>query len=148
MEDLYEELVKNSPELKSIETAIEMLTDNRNDSTKNFNFYNDKNEGYFIQGKEKLNSIKDTLLKEKIKDMLEASNIAYRSKTTAHTKFIENINTKMTSLEDLHCFLKIKTTLAVMEKYQTNNLPSTKPLETYLKKIDNLTNKMDSLGKK
>lgn len=35
-----------------------------------------------------------------------------------------------------------------MEKYQTNNLPSTKLLEIYLKQIDTLTNKADSLMKK
>jgi hypothetical protein len=148
VEDLYEELVKNTTELQNIEAGIDAVSNNRNDSTKNFNFYNDKNEGYYLQANQKINEIKDSLLKEKVKELLATSGSKYKNKVEAHKKFIENINTKMISLADLHTFLKIKTTMAVMEKYQTDNMPSTKPIEAYLKQIDNVANKVDGFIKK
>jgi hypothetical protein len=148
VEDLYEELVKNTPDLKNLETQIEAVMDNRNDSSKNFNFYNDKNTGYYEQANQKTNEIKDSSLKEKVRALITASNSKYQNKIDSYSKLLESINAKTLTLEDLHTFLKIKTTMAVMEKYQADNLPSAKPIEANLKQIDNVVEKLDGFIKK
>jgi hypothetical protein len=48
----------------------------------------------------------------------------------------------------LHTYLKIKRTLPIMEKYQTDNLPSIKPIDAYGRQVDATLKLIDTLAKK
>jgi hypothetical protein len=58
---------------------------------------------------------------------------------------LKEIDTTNKALNDLHVAMKIILTLPLIEKYQKENLPSTKPMEGYLKEMNKALKSMDSL---
>jgi hypothetical protein len=148
VEDLYNELVKKTPELKILESQIDNLNNGRNDSAEIFNTYNGKNTLYYNETNQMGGLIKDSSIKQKIKELIANSKTRYDAKIDGHAKLLDDIDTKFLTLYDLHTFLKIKRTLPIMEKYQNDNLPSIKPINTYGKQVDATLKLMDTLVKK
>ena len=72
----------------------------------------------------------------------------YNSSTSRHNDLLKSIETKNMTLSDLHIILKIAWTLPVIEKFQRDNLPSTKSLDGYLKQLDGTIKYADTLSKK
>ena len=148
VEELYKELVEKNAALSSLEHNIEKIKDNSTDSAEAFNGFDAKNNAYYSAANTHLNAIKDSVLKERIKLLLNNSTSRYKNKITAHNNLIAAINTKDITLDDLHIVLKLTQTLAMIEQYQNNDLPSTKSLENISKAYDKLIATTDSLGKK
>jgi hypothetical protein len=148
LDGLYNELVEKTPELKTLENQIDNLNRSRNDSTEIFNTYNGMNALYYSYANHTMGLIKDSSIKEKIKELIANSHTKYDDKISEHTKLINAIDTKFLTLGDLHTFLKIKITLPIMEKYQKDNLPNIKPIETYEKQVDGALRLIDTLCKK
>jgi hypothetical protein len=148
VEDLYNELVEKTPELKTLENQIDNLNSGRNDSAEVFNTYNVKNTLYYSQANQAVGLIKDSSIKEKIKELIANSNKKFAAKIDEHTKLLDAIDTKLLTLGDLHTFLKIKRTLPIMEKYQNDNLPTLKPIDAYVKQVDATLKLIDTLVKK
>jgi hypothetical protein len=67
VEELYDEKVRSSPALKAIEELIERLNKSKNDSLEVFNDFKTKNQQYYGFANSHLNSIKDSVLKKKLK---------------------------------------------------------------------------------
>ena len=61
---------------------------------------------------------------------------------------LENNNMRLVQISDLHIALKIFKTLPLIEQYQKNELPKTKPLEGYKESQKTVLNTLDSLTKK
>jgi hypothetical protein len=148
LEELYNELAEKTPELKNLENQIDNLNSGRNDATEIFYTYNGKNTLYYSEANQILGRMKDSSIKEKIKDLITSSNTKYDTKISGHTKLLTAIDSKFSTLEDLHAYLKIKRTLPIMEKYQNDNLPSIKPMDDYGKQIDVALRLIDTLVKK
>lgn len=148
LEDLYDELVEKTPELKTLENQIDNLNNNRTESTEIFNTYKGKNALYYNDANQTVGLIKDSSIKEKIKELIANSKTKYDTKISEHTKLLQAIDTKFLTLADLHTFLKIKRTLPIMEKYQNDNLPSIKPIDSYGKHVDDVLKLIDTLIKK
>jgi len=136
IESLYKELVDKNPELKDLETRLDALAANKSDSTEQFNEYNGKNYSYYNSADNHLKQINDSTLRKKMKTLISSSLTKYNSKIYRHTELLKSIDKKTMTLDDLHEMLMITTTLPLIEKYQNNNLPTTKSINGYLKQLD------------
>lgn len=136
MESLYKELAEKTPELKELESKLEVLSAGKSDSTELFDRYNGKNHSYYSSADSHLKQISDTILRKKMKSLITSSLTRYNSKIVRHSELLKSIDKKTMTLNDLHNILIITTTLPLIEKYQNDNLPATKSLTGYSKQLD------------
>ncbi len=148
VESLYKELADKTPELNELEKQIDNLADTRNDSTKSFNIYNGKNKSYYQSAINHVEQMKDTVLKDKIKLLIQNSLTKYNKTVSKHNDILKSIDCKSLSLNDLHTILKITRTLLLIDKYQQDAIPATKSLEGYSKQLDKTIKFADTLTKK
>ncbi len=148
LEDLYNELVEKTPELKNLENQIDHLNSSRIDFAEIFNNYNSKYTMYYSEANQAMGLVKDSAIKEKIKELIASSKKKYDAKVEEHTQLLDAIDAKFLSLNDLHTFLKIKRTMPIIEKYQSDHLPSIKPIDAYGQQVDATLKLIDSLVNK
>ena len=148
IESLYKELADKTPELNELENQINNLTDSRDDSTKLFTVYDGKNKSYYQSAINHVEQINDTLLKDKIKLLIENSMTNYNKTVSKHNDLLKSIDSKNLSLNDLHLILKITKTLPLIDKYQKDALPSTNSLKGYSNQLDKTIKLADTLTKK
>jgi len=131
-----------------LETQIENLAESKSDSAASFNHYNNKNNSYYQAAGNHLAQVKDTVLKQKIKQLIESSASRYNRSVTKHNGLLQSIDMKYATLTDLHIILKITRTLPLIEKYQEDAFPSTASLERYWRQLDKAVKYADTLSKK
>jgi hypothetical protein len=148
VDDLYNELLEKNAALAALEHDIENIKDDSKDSAETFKAFDNKNNSYYNSATSHLESIKDTILKERIKLLVTNSLSKYKAKTAAYNNLLAAIATKDISLDDLHIILKLTQTLVMIGQYQSNDLPSTKPLENTSKAYDKIMTTTDALSKK
>ncbi len=148
VESLYNELSEKTPELSALKTQIENLAGSKSDSAESFNNYNNKNKSYYQSANNHLAQLHDTLLKEKIKQLIENSASRYNRSTAKHNELLKSIDRKLVTLNDLHTILKITRTLPLIEQYQRDAFPSTAALEGYTRQLDKTVRYADTLTKK
>ncbi|WP_157489928.1 hypothetical protein [Flavobacterium sp. CF136] len=130
-EELYQELVSKNTELKNLETDLENF--NAHDTLNIFYNYDGKSEDYYQTANNKANSIKDSILKNKIIVLLKMSNEKYAEKTAGLNQLVKTIHQKKSDINDYHNALKIVLTLPIIKKYQDENLPKKSPFEKVIK---------------
>jgi hypothetical protein len=145
VEELYKELLDKNKSLSELEEGIEKLKDNSRDSAEDFNTFDSRNTSYYNSTGTHIGMIKDSVLKDKIKQLIDNSLARYKSSTAAHNTLLSTINSKNLKLDDLHTVLKLTQTLAMIEKYQTGELPAVKGLEVINKAYEKTILKTDSL---
>jgi hypothetical protein len=145
---LYEELKDKSPELKDIETKIENLSKSEDDSTGLFDKYNGKNKSYYASAQSHVTQIGDSILREKMKGLIASSLTKYTSSISKQNDILKSIEKDNLTLADMHIVLKITRTLPLIEKYQHDNLPSTKSMEAFSKQLEQTIFYIDTLTKK
>ena len=111
------------------------MHESKRDSTEQFSDFDSKNTQYYESAGQHLASIKDSVLRQVIKDKIENSLVAYSKQTTYHNNLLSILEKRQLSLSDLHTLLKLNRTLPVIEKYQQQNLPRITQLEGIIKKI-------------
>jgi glutathione synthase/RimK-type ligase-like ATP-grasp enzyme len=148
VESLYDELSGKMPELSQLEDKIENLRKSKGDSTESFNQYNQKNQVYFSSVNRHIEQIKDVVLRDKMKVLITDNLSKYNSKVSPYLDLLKAIEAKNVALNDLHSILKITRTLPLIEKYQKGNLPTTKSLIGYSKKLNETIQNTDKLIKK
>jgi hypothetical protein len=136
VEELYEELKAQTPALQQLEESINRVKDEKSDSSATFHEYNQKNNDYYSSANRHLESIKDTITRERIKALITTSMAGYESRTSANKDLLALLNRKDLTLDDLYIAMKITRTMDMIEKFQRHNLPSTKPLEKVNKEYD------------
>ena len=145
VESLYSELVSKNVDLKKLEDKIDELYTNKNDSTKEFEKYNGKNAEYYRSAVGHMARIEDSLLRKKMKTLIEESNASYKSSIIEHNDLIKLIGERNMTISDLHTVLKIVKTLHLITKYQKDNFPMTKPLEGIIQSQDKIIKLQDTL---
>ncbi|MFZ1529358.1 MAG: hypothetical protein WAT19_11430 [Ferruginibacter sp.] len=149
LEELYNEEVSNSPQLKELDKAVAEIPRGNGDVAEPFNSYNNKNENFYNSGKDHhLTQIKDSALKQKMQAIINASLDKYILQVKRHKDIINEISSKTATMNDLYAAMKIAVTIPVIEKYQKQQLPSTTPLNTQVKKIDRINHSLDSVFNK
>ena len=136
MESLYKELADKTPELKDLETKLDALSASKSDSTEQYDKYNGKNGSYYSSADNHIKQINDSTLRKKMNSLISSSLTKYKSKIYRHTELLKYIDKKTMTLGDLHEMLIITTTLPLIEKYQNDNLPTTKSVSGYKKQLD------------
>lgn len=126
-EEIYQELVSNSIELKNLENELENF--NPKDTLDLFNNFDEKSQDYYRSANNQANTIKDSILKNKILSVLKNSNDKYDNRTTELNQLLKTIYQKKRDLNDYHNALKIILTIPVIEKYQNENIPKKSPFE-------------------
>jgi len=146
VESLYGEVADQTPALKKLEEDLDAINNSKEDSLEGFQKYHSKNKSYYNSAQNHTGRIQDSLLRERIKNLVQASQSNYNSFTAPHDNLLKSIESKETSLSDLHIALKIIKTLPVINKYQKNNLPNTKSLEGYLQQQTNTITELQKLS--
>nr|WP_199000111.1 hypothetical protein [Flavobacterium sp. ASV13] len=139
-EEIYNELVSNSIELKKLEDELDKF--NPKDTLSLFNDYDRKSEDYYHDAYDHANAIKDTLLKNKMLNVLENSSKKYSQKTAELNQLLKTIYQKRKDIDDYHTALKIVLTIPVIEKYQNENIPKKSPFEKVIKDQNSLIEKI------
>ena len=145
VEELYKEKVKSTPVMKEIEGLLDKLNDSKKDSLEVFNDFKTKNQQYYGAAKNHLNSIKDSLLKKEIENVIERSVLAYNNKISRLDNLATVLNNKAGLANDRHSALMILISLGMMKEYQEKNMPSSKPIESATNDYSRLIQKMDSV---
>lgn len=148
VEELYNDQINKIAELQEIENRITQLKETQRDSTATFEKYDSKNQSYFHSADEYVEQISDSLLKKEMKAFINASLKQYNSNILKHSNLMKEMELKTMTLSDLHIVLKLTSTMPVIEKYQKENKPSTKPIEGYNKEIDKTINALKQTIKK
>jgi len=147
LESLYSELVSKNADLKLLENKLDTLDASQNDSANVFYKFNNKNEAYYNAASRHVEGIKDSVLRDKIKVLVSGSLKKYQGLTAGHNELLKTIDTQNLTLADLHTVLKVVRTLPLIEKYQQDNLPSTKPLKGFIHKQNEALKLVDTLTK-
>jgi hypothetical protein len=146
VEGLYAELLVKNPELAELEKTIENLDDQKRDSIEIFNVFNQKNTSYYNSAERYSAGIKDSLLRRKIKTIIDNSKNNYDRRIAANEHLISILDVKEKTLEDLHVVLKLAKTLPIIDKYQADNKPSVKPVENVIRHFDKSIKQADTLA--
>ncbi len=148
VQNLYDEMLKDDKELQKFENGIEKINSDKTDSLEYYHSYLDKNTSYYNSADNYLSSIKDSVMKNRIKQILAESNTRFESGITQHKNLVQQIESKERWLTDLHVAVKIIKTLPVMEKYQRENLPSLNSIQAINNEFGKLIAEAELLSKK
>lgn len=148
VQSLYAELLKEDKDLSKFEDGIEKTNSAKPDSLEYFHSFLNKNTDYYSSADSYLSNIKDSVLKNRIKQILTESNTRFDASVAQHKNLLQQIETKENQLSDLHFAIKIIKTLPVMEKYQRENRPSLNPIQTINNEFGKLIAQADALAKK
>lgn len=148
IEELYQELVNKSQELKKLEDELETYRTKPNNLTGTFHNYEGKSVNYYNSANYKATAIKDTLLRKKILTLITKSNNQYTTKTAELNSLLKQISENEGTLNDHHTVLKISLTLPIIEKYQDDNKPAKNEFENLIKHQERLIQDIDSLTPK
>jgi hypothetical protein len=147
-EELYQELVDKTPALKNLEDDLSAFRTEPYDINEKFNKYDSKSKSYYSSVNSKAATIKDSLLRQKIIDLITNSNDHYTHKTAELNSLLQQISQKTSTLDDHHTVLKIVLTLPLIEKYQNDNQPANKEFKDLIKNQVKLIERTDSLTSK
>jgi predicted transcriptional regulator len=150
IEELYAEIANQSDELKNLEKDLKQFqTDSKYNKLKDdFNQYDFQSKRYYQAADDKLTSLKDSILRNRISELVKKSKNQYSDKIVELESLSSQIDNKQLSIEDHYNVLKILRTLPVIEKYQKSNLPKNAEYQDHLSKQEKLLQKIKNLTDK
>ena len=140
VDDLYQELVNKSPELKNLEDELNSI--NPGDTTAIFNEYDRKSDNYYRSATGHAEGIRDSILKNKILNLIQNSSTKYDGKKSEVENLVTTINKRRTEITNYHTALKIILTFPLIEKYQNDHLPKKTPFEKVIEKENQVLEKV------
>jgi hypothetical protein len=145
VEKYYQELTDKIPELKNLETELKEIHSRENILVQNFNDYHNDSKTYYSDAIDMSHSISDTLLKNRMIELLAKSTENYNTSTKPILTNITHFKQNNIKISDYYAALKIVRTLSVIEKYQKENLPSNAAFENHTKNQTNVLDKIKGL---
>ena len=142
--ELYNELVNKSEQLKSLDSRINNINQQIEDSTKAFKDFNANNERYYSSASGRLRIIKDSIIRQQILDLIKTSQLAYGDQIKTHKDLLYNVDSNSISIQDLHELLKVMITIPIIHDYQKRNLPSAIPIQKINQELERLKKSVDS----
>jgi hypothetical protein len=140
VDELYEELVDKNPELQKIEDALVDIDKKLVDTKNAFNGYNAKSTEYYTDADYTLSSITDSTLKRQMRNFVNKSEAAYKSKTTNIKNLTALLDKGTGTISDHHTVLKIVATMPQIEQYQKDKLPPSTEYYNLVKEQQKLDN--------
>lgn len=148
VQNIYDELLKGDKKLQQFESSVEKIRSDKPDSLEYVHSFTNKNTAYYNSAGRYLSSIKDSLLRNRIKEILTESNNRFKSGLAQHDNLIQQIEAKEDQLNGLQYAIKIISTLPVIEKYQQENRPLLNPLQAINHEFSKLIAEAESIAKK
>jgi hypothetical protein len=127
---LYDDIIKKDSALHQLEDQIQWFDKARLDSLSAYNNYYNKSESYYSSANTRLENIKDTVLKERLKVLIAGSEDRLEKKVSVFSNLINGIDKESSTISDYHNTLKLVATLSVIEQYQNKNLPPIKSVKS------------------
>lgn len=146
VEDLYQELVDKSPELKALENELSEI--NPRDTTNLFYTYDQKSDDYYNSVESHINGIRDSVMKQKMINLITKSQDKYVTQKADIENLVNTINKKRSEITNYHTALKIILTIPLIEQYQKQHLPNKSPFEKVIEKENQLFEKTKSITPK
>lgn len=136
VQELYKELLEKDKSLQQLEAQLDDLSRTEDDSTSAFTLFDGKNKSYHSAASDYLSRISDTLLRQRIKDILGNSLSRYEQSTATHNNLLQRISENKTRIGDLHTSVQLVSTLELMEEYRKDNMPATASLQGFIRQQD------------
>jgi len=143
VEELYQELVEKTPQLKRLEN--DLATFNSVDHAEKFDNYDNKSSQYYNVANGNATTITDTILRKRILSIIENSQKEYENKTKELKSLRKLISDNNSTINDYHSTLKIILTLPLIQKYQSDNLPEKIIFKDGILEQERLIKQLDSL---
>lgn len=139
---LYKELVEKQPELQNIEDKIKELKETNSKLNTEFGEYNGNSLNYYNSTTYKLASIKDSLLKAEIEQLINRSKKQYDNFKSSYDSDLKTALANSNNIDDYHQALQVVLTLPVIAAYQKDNLPDNKAIRDLIKQQEEITGSM------
>lgn len=123
VDELYNQAVKQSDNLESIEDDIEKFYKKRDEALEKYNSFVSYNNRYYSDARSKSYPITGSAAKQKANDIISASEAKYNAMIADWRATIAALNVNEKELSDQHALLKIMITEPMINKYQTSSLP-------------------------
>ncbi|OXA76031.1 hypothetical protein SAMN05444397_101484 [Flavobacterium aquidurense] len=146
VDDLYQELVDKSPELKALENELSEI--NPRDTTNLFYTYDQKSDDYYNSVESHISGIRDSVMKQKMINLIKKSQDKYVTQKADIENLVNTINKKRSEITNYHTALKIILTIPLIEQYQKQHLPNKSPFEKVIEKENQLLEKTKNITPK
>ena len=148
VEALYEELISKSEELQQLERDIKALEEQQRNAVDSFKRFEEKNKGYYNAAAKKLDLMKDSVVRKKIRALIATSEADFAKTVGTHATLDSLLKKKTNTIHDLHLILKITKTLPLIREYQLEHLPTAQSMEDFNKQLDSLHYRLDTISKR
>ena len=148
VEELYQEIANKTKDLKDMELAIKDIYESKEDSTEKFNTYNSKIQLYFNSASEHTLQIKDSLIKEKMQQLIANNLSQYNLRISDQKDLLALIDSGNNTLTDLHTVVKIVSTIPLINQFEIDKIPSISPLIAYKNKLDKTIKMTEKMANK
>lgn len=145
---LYDEEVKKSALLSALEKQISDTKRIKRDTLALYTDFFAKNDDYYSTANWMDSTITDSLLKQKIKLLLQKSKQGFEQHSNDLSVLMQDLDAKDNTLTDLHTVLKLIVTLPLIEQYQLQSKPAQQPLVMLQHNYTNTINAIDSITSK
>ena len=145
VEDLYKEIEESSPVLKTVKDQFKALNENKSDTIKLIEKFFSKNDSYYRDVFDHINTIRDSSLKNEIRLLFEKDRDGYNASIQNLKNKISQLNHESINTADKFITLKLVTTLTVMKQFREKNIPSSTGLQQLVSEFKKLESKMDSV---
>ena len=122
MEELYQELVDKTAELKKLEDDIGSYVPQLGKVKDKFDNYDRKSDQYYSSSENRVTSIADSSLRKRLEIILTSSKKQYLTNIEELNSLLRLIQQNHVGLNDHHIALKVILTLPIIERYQIENL--------------------------
>lgn len=146
VDELYSDLIENSPELLKLENDLENIDSKPATLKHQLSAFDNKSERYYHSAEYKLSQISDSLLRLRIQSIIVKSKNKYEGNMNEINDLVNSIDKQSTSIYDHHLILKVLLTLPIIEKYQNDNFPSTKEYKELILEQSKLIERISKLS--
>lgn len=140
IQDLYNEAVEKDVNLKKLNDKLNGINEMKTDSLKRYSGYFQNNEKYWFSANSYISEISDSVLRNDLKEIFKKMESSYQSSISRHNTLMEKLEGKEKILNDYEILMKLSITLPMIARYQKNELPNIKTLNSIINVYDTLIN--------
>lgn len=145
LDGIYAEYIKNHKDLQNIESEVSDIQNDKQLVTKIYNDVIGNSEDYYKSAEYRAKSIRDSAIKREILSLIRNSKQNYFVKIKRIDDLKREINQNYFEIYNWHNVFKIRKTLGEIEKYQNAHPLETDSLENFIRKQENIINKLKTL---
>jgi hypothetical protein len=145
---IYFDMVKKNPDLKKLEARMEQFNSGRLDSLKAFKEYDSKSDEYYYAAFANLDRIQDSVIKQRLHEILINSQKRYLEKVSKFTSIIKRMDDEQLNTANYYQTLRIAASLSVIEEYQNKGFPDSESADAIASQSSKLNSQTKKLAEK